>query len=72
MSVDFRPATPADYPAILAELAAGRGTLALATRFALAKKAFALTAAYDAAIAVWMGGLDYEAMARAYQVREGR
>ncbi len=63
---------PADYPAILAELAAGRGTLALATRFALAKKAFALTAAYDAAIAVWMGGLDYEAMARAYQVREGR
>ncbi|HZU91024.1 MAG TPA: bifunctional phosphoribosylaminoimidazolecarboxamide formyltransferase/IMP cyclohydrolase, partial [Stellaceae bacterium] len=44
---------PADYQRILAELATG-GALGLATRRALARKAFALTAAYDAAIAAWL------------------
>jgi phosphoribosylaminoimidazolecarboxamide formyltransferase/IMP cyclohydrolase len=44
---------PADYERVLAELAADGG-LGLATRRALARKAFALTAAYDAAIAAWM------------------
>ena len=42
---------PLDYPALLEELADNGGTLALATRFALMRKAFALTAAYDGAIA---------------------
>jgi len=42
---------PGDYQAILAELRANSGSLPLATRFALMKKAFALTADYDAAIA---------------------
>ena len=41
---------PADYPALLAELEAGGGVLSAATRFALARKAFAHTAAYDGAI----------------------
>ncbi len=41
----------ADYPALTAELEAGGGMLARATRWRLAQQAFALTAAYDAAIA---------------------
>ncbi|SFH00388.1 bifunctional phosphoribosylaminoimidazolecarboxamide formyltransferase/IMP cyclohydrolase [Methylobacterium gossipiicola] len=43
-----------DYGAILDELAAGGGTLSVATCRRLAGKAFARTAAYDAAIANWM------------------
>ena len=60
---------PADYPRLVAELAAGGGALALATRFALAKKAFALTARYDAAIAAYLADLDPRAMAATYEVR---
>jgi phosphoribosylaminoimidazolecarboxamide formyltransferase/IMP cyclohydrolase len=45
---------PADYPALLAELDAQGGALGEATRFHLAQKAFAHTAAYDGAIANWL------------------
>jgi phosphoribosylaminoimidazolecarboxamide formyltransferase/IMP cyclohydrolase len=45
---------PADYDRVLAELAAGGGTVGAELRCELARKAFALTAAYDAAIAEWM------------------
>ena len=48
---------PADYAAVLADLAAHGGTTA-ATRARLAAAAFARTAAYDAAIADWMAGDD--------------
>ena len=41
----------ADYPALTEELKANGGALTHATRWRLAKQAFALTAAYDAAIA---------------------
>jgi phosphoribosylaminoimidazolecarboxamide formyltransferase/IMP cyclohydrolase len=41
---------PADYPAVLAELSGAQRALSDATRQALARKAFARTAAYDAAI----------------------
>jgi phosphoribosylaminoimidazolecarboxamide formyltransferase/IMP cyclohydrolase len=41
----------ADYAAIAEELAANAGSLGLATRWRLAKAAFAVTAAYDAGIA---------------------
>jgi phosphoribosylaminoimidazolecarboxamide formyltransferase/IMP cyclohydrolase len=41
----------ADYPVLTAELAANSGSLGHATRWSLAKKAFATTAAYDAGIA---------------------
>lgn len=41
----------ADYPALIAEARAHGGSLSFATRLALMKKAFAHTAAYDAAIA---------------------
>jgi phosphoribosylaminoimidazolecarboxamide formyltransferase/IMP cyclohydrolase len=43
---------PADYPRLLAELAAHAGTT-LALRRSLAQKAYARTAAYDAAISNW-------------------
>jgi phosphoribosylaminoimidazolecarboxamide formyltransferase / IMP cyclohydrolase len=45
----------ADYERVLTELAARNGSIGSETRRALARKAFAMTAAYDAAIAEWMG-----------------
>ena len=41
----------ADYPALIEELKSNNGSLTRATRWRLAKQAFSLTAAYDAAIA---------------------
>jgi phosphoribosylaminoimidazolecarboxamide formyltransferase / IMP cyclohydrolase len=46
---------PADYDGVLAELANGDGAVGAANRRELARKAFALTAAYDAAVAEWFG-----------------
>ncbi len=43
--------SPADYGDIIAEMRASGGSLSLATRWRLAQRAFAVTAAYDAAIA---------------------
>jgi phosphoribosylaminoimidazolecarboxamide formyltransferase/IMP cyclohydrolase len=43
---------PADYETVAAEIA-GQGTVSQDTRRRLAAKAFALTAAYDSAIAAW-------------------
>jgi phosphoribosylaminoimidazolecarboxamide formyltransferase/IMP cyclohydrolase len=43
--------SPADYPAIAEELSSTGGALSLETRWRLAQKAFATTAAYDSAIA---------------------
>ncbi len=45
---------PAEYDAVLAEIEEGGGAIGDAMRRGLAAKAFALTAAYDAAIAGWM------------------
>ena len=45
---------PADYGALLAELAANDRMLSSRTRFALAQKAFSYTAAYDGAISNWL------------------
>ncbi len=45
---------PADYPAVMAEIDS-HGEVSAATRFRLAKKAFAHTAAYDGAIASHLG-----------------
>jgi phosphoribosylaminoimidazolecarboxamide formyltransferase/IMP cyclohydrolase len=42
--------SPADYPAIVAEMKRSSGALSLETKWDLAKKAFATTAAYDSAI----------------------
>ncbi len=49
---------PADYGPVMQELDATHGALGVELRFALAKKAFAHTAAYDSAIANWLGALD--------------
>jgi phosphoribosylaminoimidazolecarboxamide formyltransferase/IMP cyclohydrolase len=48
-------ADPADYPAVLGEIEAG-GEVSAPTRSRLAARAFRLTAAYDAAIAGYLGG----------------
>jgi phosphoribosylaminoimidazolecarboxamide formyltransferase / IMP cyclohydrolase len=45
---------PGDYDRVLAEIAAQEGAVGAAMRRMLARKAYALTAAYDAAIAEWM------------------
>ncbi|HET7411098.1 MAG TPA: bifunctional phosphoribosylaminoimidazolecarboxamide formyltransferase/IMP cyclohydrolase, partial [Pararhizobium sp.] len=45
---------PDDYDALLAELGANEGTLTYAFRQTLAAKAYARTAAYDAAISNWL------------------
>ena len=47
----------ADYPALIAEMRAQQGVLARTTRFALAKKAFTHTAAYDGAISNYLTAL---------------
>jgi phosphoribosylaminoimidazolecarboxamide formyltransferase/IMP cyclohydrolase len=47
---------PADYAAVLAELSAHGGATTLALRKKLAAKAYARTAAYDAAISNWFAG----------------
>jgi phosphoribosylaminoimidazolecarboxamide formyltransferase/IMP cyclohydrolase len=44
---------PADYPLVIAEMEANGGATTLALRKSLAARAFARTAAYDAAIATW-------------------
>ena len=51
---------PADYDAVLAELAAHDGRIGLATRRRLAARAFACTARYDAAISSWFAPRAYE------------
>jgi len=52
---------PGDYACILDEMRANGGALGAATRLALAKKAFAHTAAYDAGVANYLTALDGEA-----------
>jgi phosphoribosylaminoimidazolecarboxamide formyltransferase/IMP cyclohydrolase len=51
---------PADYERVLGELRESQGRLTLQTRRALAAKAFASTARYDAAIAAWFAPRVYE------------
>ncbi len=59
---------PADYPALLEEIAAQGGTTG-AFRRALARKAFARTAEYDAAISAWMSQGDAAPDRRAFTGR---
>jgi len=57
---------PADYGRIAGELEAHDGTIGLDTRFELARKAFAHTAEYDAAIAGYLAGIDIGAVRGCY------
>ena len=58
---------PADYEGVIRELEAGRGILSLKTRFALAQKAFAHTAAYDTAIAAYLKGKSFDEVKACYR-----
>jgi phosphoribosylaminoimidazolecarboxamide formyltransferase/IMP cyclohydrolase len=60
---------PADYQPLLEELRASGGRVSAATRFALAKKVFSHTAAYDGAISNYLTGLDAELKSRDYPER---
>jgi phosphoribosylaminoimidazolecarboxamide formyltransferase/IMP cyclohydrolase len=51
---------PVDYPLVLAEMDAHDEATTLAFRKSLAAKAFAHSAAYDAAIATWFAGIEGE------------
>ncbi len=52
---------PADYAAVVAELDANAGTLSLATRWRLMRKAFAHVTAYDCAISNYLGTVGEDA-----------
>ncbi len=56
---------PGDYERVLGELRESGGRLSLATRKALAGKAFACTARYDAAISTWFAAREAVASRRA-------
>jgi phosphoribosylaminoimidazolecarboxamide formyltransferase / IMP cyclohydrolase len=60
---------PADYAGLLAEMRKHGGAVSEATRFALAQKAFAHTAAYDAAIADYLSALDGQNKSAAFPAR---
>ncbi len=53
--------SPDDYSAIAREMAGSGGELSLATRWGLAQKAFATTAAYDSAIAATLARITHDA-----------
>ena len=57
---------PADYASLVAELDAHRGALTRDTRFRLARKAFAHTAAYDGAIANWLTARDADGVSTGF------
>ena len=52
--------SPDDYAAIAGEMAGTGGELSLETRWRLAQKAFAITAAYDSAISSTLAGISLE------------
>ncbi len=57
---------PADYVALLGALRMGEGALNLETRFIYARKAFRHTAAYDAAIADYLGKQEHTRVPELY------
>ena len=58
---------PADYDGVIKELETGKGILSLKSRFVLAQKAFAHTAAYDAAIAAYLKSRNFDDVKACYQ-----
>jgi len=61
---------PADYAPLLSKLRANRGALDLATRFEYARKAFAHTASYDAAISAYLSTQNPVDVPGVYQIVE--
>jgi phosphoribosylaminoimidazolecarboxamide formyltransferase / IMP cyclohydrolase len=64
--------SPEDYPAIAQEMAASGGELGLATRWRLAQRAFAVTAAYDNAIASVLARTSLDEAGQRFQVPQGQ
>ncbi len=62
---------PEDYETISGELERGRGAISLQTRFRLAKKAFAHTAAYDREISDFLFAQELRKLDSAYTVSDG-
>ncbi len=60
---------PEDYAGVLAELERANKTLADATRYRLAGKAFAHTAAYDGAVANWLTARSHDGLAETFPAR---
>jgi phosphoribosylaminoimidazolecarboxamide formyltransferase/IMP cyclohydrolase len=60
--------SPDDYPAIAEEMAGSGSELGLATRWRLAQKAFATTAAYDSAIAATLAATSLDHGAAQFQL----
>lgn len=58
---------PADYDGVIRELESAKGVLSLKTRFGLAQKAFAHTAAYDTAIAAYLKDRAFDDVKACYQ-----
>ena len=52
--------SPADYAAVISEMKANGGSLSLTTKWRMAQQAFALTSAYDSAIASTLGNIAVE------------
>ena len=59
---------PSDYPALISRLENGRGSLGLEDRFDFARKAFAHTAAYDAAISAYLSKLGHGDVKGCYEI----
>jgi phosphoribosylaminoimidazolecarboxamide formyltransferase/IMP cyclohydrolase len=59
---------PADYDRLARELEVGGGKVSLATRFGLARKAFAHTATYDAGIAAYLMDATFEEIKACYKM----
>ena len=61
---------PGDYPKVIGDLEQNRGRTSLALRFALAQKAFEHTAAYDRAIADYLGARSTPEAAGCYRFQD--
>ena len=61
---------PADYGAVLAEMKTLGGALSLKTRFSLAVKAFAHTAAYDVAVKNYLESMDPASIEGLYELAD--
>ena len=60
---------PGDYTQITEEMTAGKGSISLALRYRLARKAFAHTAAYDTTIAGYLADTAFATVGQEYQTQ---
>jgi phosphoribosylaminoimidazolecarboxamide formyltransferase/IMP cyclohydrolase len=62
--------SPDDYPGIADEMSKSGGELGLPTRWRLAQKAFATTAAYDTAISSTLAGISLDGAGQKFQIAQ--